>query len=333
MLKALGIERYQSLGDLRLDLGKFTLITGPTGSGKTAVIRALQLLAFNAPGTGYVQYGQRDCQVALAWQGEDGLPRAVNITRAVTRGHDKYVYISPDRDAAGQLRGESIAEFTKLAGKVPAAVAEVLQLGKLNFSSQFDAPFLLSESGAEVARVLGRLTNVTLILSAAREGARRRQRLADRLKDKEAEIERLRGEAARFAGLAERRSAVREAEEAWTRLQQLEARAQRLQQLSGQLSAAQATLASVREVPEPPDLSVAEAMAERLHRFKSVWAGVLVAHGEMVRAEQDDVRAELEIRQAEHDFHQLLRDAGTCPTCGQAIPYRGAIGGRPAQEG
>lgn len=320
MLKALGIERYQSITNLRLDLGWFTLITGPTGSGKTAVIRALQLLTFNAPGTGYVQYGQSSCQVALAWQGEDGLPQAVNITRAVTRGKDKYVYVSPDRDPAGQLRGESIQEFTKLAGKVPAAVTEALQLSKLNFSSQFDAPFLLSESGAEVARVLGRLTNVTLILTAAREGARRRQRLADRLKDKEAEIERLRAEAQRFAGLSERRSAVRAAEEAWTRLQQVETRARRLRQLTGQLGAAQATLASIREVPEPPDTSAAEAMAERVHRLRAAWNDVLVAHNEMVRAEQDDVRAELEVREAERDFHQLLHDAGTCPTCGQAIP-------------
>ncbi|GGB99218.1 AAA family ATPase [Cellulomonas carbonis] len=45
MIRTLAVEGYRSLDELVVDLGPLTVVTGPNGSGKTSVYRALRLLA------------------------------------------------------------------------------------------------------------------------------------------------------------------------------------------------------------------------------------------------------------------------------------------------
>lgn len=58
MLTSVEIENFQSVRRARLELGRFTVVTGATGSGKSAVLRAIRLLAFNARGTSYIMRGE-----------------------------------------------------------------------------------------------------------------------------------------------------------------------------------------------------------------------------------------------------------------------------------
>ncbi len=71
-------------------------MTGPTGSGKSAVIRALRLLAFNARGTDYIRQGQSSCRVLVVAEYE---AVAAAIVRGAGRGHDYYAL-----DAGGQQK-------------------------------------------------------------------------------------------------------------------------------------------------------------------------------------------------------------------------------------
>jgi hypothetical protein len=61
LLTDIQILGYQSLSEVRLRLGRFTVLRGHTGAGKSSVVRAMQLVAFNAPGASYVSRGSAKC--------------------------------------------------------------------------------------------------------------------------------------------------------------------------------------------------------------------------------------------------------------------------------
>lgn len=311
MLTSLEVENFQSIRKLSVKLGKFTVVTGATGSGKSAVLRAMRLLAFNARGTGYITRGQKTCKVAAGDQ-EQGW--AVGIERGIARGKDAY------RLAHGSQSGDEphVETFTKLGGEVPEQVQAALQLSELNFAAQFDRPFLLDSSGGEIARVLGRLTNVTLLFDAAREASRRRLEIMGDLKRAEANLVRLTEAAQRFRGMRERHAAVSDAESALENVRGRTAHLDRLRVLAARLEAAEAAL----ERSVPPQVPSAERLDEltsRLGRLRQLLstldtavlaeAGARFAMGEAAKTEQ-----------AGHQrLHEVLVAAGQCPMCGSEI--------------
>lgn len=303
MLTQVETQNFQSLRKLSIQLGKFTAITGATGSGKSSVFRAMELLAHNARGTSYITRGAKACQVLV--QDDAGL--GVVIVRG-SRGQDAYAL-----DVLGEQK-----KFTKLGGKVPEEVTQCLQLSELNFARQFGLPFLLDASGGEIARVLGKLTNVTLLFDAAREANRRRLEVMGDLRRAEANLAGLTEAAQRFRGMHERRAAVCEAEEAMERAHQLTVRAGRLRVLTDRLEAAEVALE--RAVPpQVPSGDRLDELAGRLARVQSL-AGTFES-GKL--AAQDAMRRVVDAADSEraaHDrLHEVLVEAGQCPTCGQEV--------------
>ena len=214
MLTSVEIESFQSLRKLSLKLGRFTVVTGATGSGKSAVLRAIRLLAFNARGVTYITRGETSCKVLVRAASER--LGGCAIERHQARGKDAYRLAQNVPVPKGGY-GVTGGKFTKLGGEVPPQVTELLELSELNFAAQFDRPFLLDSSGGEVARVLGRLTNVTLLFDAAREANRRRLEVMGDLKRAEANLAGLTEAAQKFRGMKARQAAVCEAEEAMER--------------------------------------------------------------------------------------------------------------------
>lgn len=310
VLTSVEIENFQSLKRVSVRLGRFTVVTGATGSGKSGLLRALALLAFNTRGAGSsVTRGEKSCKVGTGSMDEAW---AVGIERGVARGKDCY------RRVLAEGAERQVETYTKLGGDVPEAVSAVLALSDLNFAGQFDRPFLLDSSGGEVARTLGKLTNVTLLFNAARECNRRRLEVAGDLKHAERRLADLAEQAQRFAGMRERRAAAEEAEEGLERVHDLTARAARLRVLSARLGTAQAAL----EAASPPPAPDGAALEELAHRL--VWArdlhdrlaGGIAAAREATRRVQDAADAE----RAAHDrLHEVLVAAGQCPTCGQEV--------------
>lgn len=309
MLTSVDIENFQSLKRVKIRLGRFTVLTGATGSGKSAVLRALALLAFNTRGAGVlVTRGEKSCKVGT---GDMEQGWAAGIERGAARGKDCYRLARPGEDPAMQT-------FTKLGGEVPSQVAAVLRISELNFTDQFDRPFLLDSSGGEVARTLGKLTNVTLLFNAARECNRRRLEVAGDLKRAERQLEQLSEEAQRFAGMKQRRAAAQEAEDGLERVHGLRARAERLQVLSARLEAAQVALKAAAP-PPVPDAGTLEELAGRLARARE-----LVQTYSTSRKQADNARAMAKGQEARealaHDqLHRVLVEAGQCPTCGQPV--------------
>jgi DNA repair protein SbcC/Rad50 len=311
MLRTLEVDNYQSLRSVRLQLGKFTVVTGPTGSGKSALVRAIQLLAFNAPGTSFISRGAKTASVrAGITEPELADGWSVGIERG-GRGKDSYVLAPPGVSDAP-------AVYTKLARKVPDDVSALLRLSPLNFSGQFDRPFLLDDSGGEIARVLGELTNVTLIFNAAREANRRRLRLKGQLDDAVAELGRLRDDVQRFRGLRQRTEAVAQASAALESYQCMRDKILRFQAAVVRLEAAQEVL-SRAVVPEVLDTSRMDELLARQVRLRELTAGL--AHSMTSRSLSAGTVNRL--IQDEHQERERLRDtlvrAGVCPTCGSPI--------------
>ena len=311
MLTSLEIENFQSIHRLTLKLGKLTVVTGATGSGKSAVLRAIRLLAFNARGTSYITRGEKSCKVGTGDQ-EQGW--AAGVERGISRGKDCYRLV----DHPGDGDAPQVGTFTKLGGEVPRQVTQRLALSELNFAAQFDRPFLLDSSGGEIARTLGRLTNVTLLFDAAREANRRRLEVMGDLKRAEANLAALTAAAQKFRGMRERQAAVCAAEDALERVSGVTVRRTRLQALTERLEAAQGALEAAAP-PEVPDGARLEELAARLARARELYRqldeSVLDAAGSEFAAGQ----AALTEQAAHKRLHEVLAEAGQCPTCGASV--------------
>lgn len=316
MITDVEVEDYQAVRKASIRLARFTVVTGPTGSGKSAVLRAIRLVAFNARGTAYIRHGAKTARVALGSRDENW---AAAIHRG-GRGSDKYVLTWQE----GPPGPDSVngTEFTKLEGKVPEVVAGHVSLKEINFAGQFDRPFLLSESGSQVARVLGELTNVTLVFDAAREANRRKLETARDLRTAEARLAGLKEQGRSFLGLRERLAAAERADASLMAMGIVSERMARLESLlteHEQVSWLRAAAASRAAQAAPPS---GARLAELLGQWKRLHELEAAAHaaGQDLETASDAVQNwQLAHIEAEEALHSALIDAGTCPVCGQDV--------------
>lgn len=320
MITDLVIENFQSVGQVSLRLGRLTVVTGPTGSGKTAVIRALHLAAFNHRGTSFIRHGQSTCKVAFGpWH--EGW--CIGIERGSVRGRDSYRVSRFSEKYPEDPDPVSLKTYTKLGGEAPPEVLAVHGLTGLNFAGQFDRPYLLDASGGEVARTLGDLTNVSLVFEAARLANQCRLRSAGDLRHAEAEVARLGVQLQQYAGLPARRAAVAQAEAALSRVQEARERHARLQGLiTGAARAAEAAgrAEEAARAAIPPSLFRVEALAGRRARIAALVADHQHAREAAVRNQHLATRARVDENDAHLAIHECLAQAGTCPTCNLPVP-------------
>jgi AAA15 family ATPase/GTPase len=154
------INNFQSLGEVDFDIGPLTVLTGQSDCGKSAVIRALFLLHRNSGGLELVKHGKS--KLSVTQELEDG-------TRvSIVKGKGVNSYFIGDKS------------FSKVGREIPEEVSTLLHTQELfldkdqsldlNFSRQFDTPFLLSDSTAIVTKAISSLSGINIIYSAIREG-------------------------------------------------------------------------------------------------------------------------------------------------------------------
>lgn len=313
MITDVEVEDYQAIRKASFRLGRFTVVTGPTGSGKSAVIRAIRLVAFNARGTSYIRHGAKSCKAALGFRDE---LTSVGIERG-GRGTDKYRIVNGTRSADEP----HVEEFTKLAGAVPQQVQDVLRLTELNIAGQFDRPYLLDAAGSHVARVLGELTNVTIVFDAAREATRRARETGRELKRAEHELDQLTAQAARFRGIRERRAAAAEAGRREANCQALAYKASRLRAWAGMHDRllTEARLAEGWGAGAVPSAAVLEQSQKALERLRALRDERYEAGRVMTSMDALARRWGTMEDEAHRELHDMLVEAGQCPTCGRQI--------------
>ncbi len=137
MFEHLYLRHFQKHNKLNLELKQVTTIVGRTGSGKSAILRALRWIQFNYPdGDAFMRKGARDVKAELTTDG-------YIITRR--RGSRGNAYL---------LDGRVLEAFGRGWGSVPEDIAKILNVDRINYQSQFDQHYLLSLNAAKVSREL-----------------------------------------------------------------------------------------------------------------------------------------------------------------------------------
>jgi exonuclease SbcC len=135
----------------RLSSG-LTVITGPTDSGKTAIIRAIRWVAFNEPaGDGFVNEAVGEAEVVI--------------------NHDNGMIITKRRKKGGRTvykLNDQTFEQADVPPEITAALGMARQTfgdfeAALNFAFQLEAPFLISEPPSAGAKVLGVIAGTEIV--------------------------------------------------------------------------------------------------------------------------------------------------------------------------
>lgn len=178
-LDKIKVKNFQSIEDGEVSIGSFTVFMGPSSSGKSAFLRASQALIRNTFVPTQVRMG---CKVAEVTAEMDG--------REITaiRGKSQSTY---------RMDGQ---EYTKAGRTVPDDIERVFSMPEIggveaSFATQFDKPFLIADPGSVASKVLGTLTNVSMLHEGLRESNRRSLELRAKLKvrnqDKEDKVKEL----------------------------------------------------------------------------------------------------------------------------------------------
>lgn len=142
MLNKLILRNFQKHKKLIVPLGQITTIVGRTDAGKSAIIRALRWITLNQPrGDAFVRDGAKECSVSL-FVDEHKIKRIKGEANTYQLDDQKY---------------------QGFGTKVPDTIADLLNIGPINFQQQHDSSFWLSLSSAEVGRQLNAVINMDLM--------------------------------------------------------------------------------------------------------------------------------------------------------------------------
>lgn len=355
MLRSITLVNYQSHQLSKLELGPFTVVIGSSSSGKSAIVRAVRLVAENARGVTYVRQGTKQARVSLELvSAEGGEPTVVSVARG--KGVSEYELSLPG--------AAEPTVFTKCGTSVPEALADVMGFGDSNLwiAGQFDRPYLLDETGSAVAAVLGKLTNVTMIFAAVRECNRRASEAGRRYKEASGELATVKATLREHLDLPCRKAAGLAAEEALERATDLSTRRQVLVRRIEAADAAEVRAMSARAssvfVPEVTGLAAIESRRARLRglvdlveeaalrrdavssvlrpapevhslaliqgrraSLSTALAVVAESHERRRRLADESSRAADVLSVAKDEFSASLRRAGSCPLCGASASH------------
>lgn len=161
MLKYVEIGNFQSLKDLKINLNyPVVAITGPTDSGKSAILRAVKNAIFDGVGGGYYRK-----------ESKDGKPVTYKSMRVkIVSDSGNVEWLKTDKDATYIINDSDKREN---CGKtVPEEVPKALGLTSekyvgenLHYRNQFEAAFLLKDRGPKDAyRFISNLMGADIVI-------------------------------------------------------------------------------------------------------------------------------------------------------------------------
>lgn len=201
MINAVKIENFQSLKNVKFDLGAITVIHGPSGTGKSAVARALRsLITNNLTGMGHVTYGATVSKVTAVFDGSD-------VVQICKGSSNKFIVVKDNEKKI----------FDKIGRDVPGEVSALMNMPSISFDSdlvvnfniqsQHDSPFLLTRAG-DAAKIIGRLSHLNVIFIALREANKEKKKYSSEVLAKSALIESTEVELNKFDSIKDEEEAL-----------------------------------------------------------------------------------------------------------------------------
>lgn len=163
-IKSLKLTNFQSHKETQINFHEgLTVILGQTDQGKSAIIRALKWVLYNEPrGTDFITAGCKYCRVELEMQ--DGS----RIIRERDGQRNRYILKQNGQEQIFEGFGNTVPlEIVKAHG-IPKIFIDRDATSAVNLAEQLEPPFLISESGSNRAKALGRLVGIHIIDAAQR---------------------------------------------------------------------------------------------------------------------------------------------------------------------
>ena len=179
------LKDYQIWGGLDIELSPFTVIVGPSGYGKSSILRALHGIFTCPTGTSHIRHGTKQSVISITTPEE-------TITWMKSKRTNLYRI---DHDTVEQTR-----LFDKVGRDVPEEILKILDLpaveldGKqyaLYYDGQFDQPFLIFESPQQAARILMAVTGVERLTGVQKQVASDRRGVQAEMKAVADEVTRI----------------------------------------------------------------------------------------------------------------------------------------------
>jgi DNA repair ATPase RecN len=303
------VKNFQSVADVTVDFGKFTVMVGQSNSGKSAFLRGVRSCIRNSFVPSNVRQGTTKSEVDLLF--DDGTQVSIE------RGKSLSTY--------KMNNGADV--FTKSARGVPEEVEAALKIPLVAtvdpfFSFQFDKPFLLSDTGSIAAQVIGSLTNVSLLHNSVREANRRRQEVLGVVKVKEQDVRQLQIDFESYRDLPQRKKELDNIQES---LRDVESVQQKLDGLTSALDVVRYAQESIDSLDETSPKNYSEEI-QRLRDLNDSYSAIQeqlsmlsllsnVLKNNVQHAKQ--VKYDLDLTTKE--YHDILVELKQCPTCGQTI--------------
>jgi DNA repair exonuclease SbcCD ATPase subunit len=305
VFERLEITNYQSLKDVDLRLGRFTVIVGPSGRGKSALLRALRALCFNQVDGDFVRHAQQKTTVKLTFDD----------------GHTVVWEKGRKEGAVYELDGKL---HTRTGRDVPEAVTKALGIRRIEvdkgihfapqFQSQHDAPLLLSDSSTVAARALAKLTKLGVLVEAQMDCRRDGKRA---VRDNESATEEATRERAKMKGLPNAARAGKVLRRALTRLKEIgldivvvKQAQEIIRDMTGALLWSDVTL------PSDKDLQATEAAVVKAEQADAAIEVYTDAAVDVGNERTTLTTAEGKVATLEHEHDALVKKLGACPLCG-----------------
>lgn len=155
MIQSIELKNFQSHKKTKIDFDPgVNIITGPSDSGKTAVLRAINLAINNRPSGNAIR---------STWGGKTEV-KIYTDDGAIVRSKDKAEEYVLHLDG-GSIETEPII-FHAFGTNVPEEISKFLNMTDINFQSQLDAPFLLSDTPGAVATHFNKIARLDKIDTA-----------------------------------------------------------------------------------------------------------------------------------------------------------------------
>lgn len=220
MIKSVHLKNFQSHKDTLLEFPDgINSLTGSSNSGKTAVLRAIGWVLHNKPsGDSFISYWARDAKGKQKDDCSVTITFADGTTVERIRSKTENIY---------KLNGQS---FEAIGQSVPKEIADACNVSEVNFQTQMEAPFLLSESAGEVARFFNKivkLDSIDVYLTAIESKKRKTKVEKETVKDN---LERVTKELDEFTWLDKAEKLIAKVEKYETKLEEIEEKKNNLAQ-------------------------------------------------------------------------------------------------------
>lgn len=169
MSKILKIElqNFQSHKNSIIELHKgLNVITGPSDSGKSAIIRAIRWVLYNEPrGSDFITTSTNQCKVSLYFD------NGAIITRERTPTKNRYILQTNEKKEIYEGFGNTVPSEIIESHQIRNLYLDTDQKNTINLATQLEGPFLLSQSGAIRAKAIGRILGIHYLDSASRKAS------------------------------------------------------------------------------------------------------------------------------------------------------------------